>query len=144
MLWIHQIITTLRSPQRSLTKNIKADVEEEIECALKRDVQFSNVPSTKDPDLCSVMDELSSETNEPLNLFEDSLAMSQDDIQRTLLANMPPPKYVVQDSNPHIAVKLESQNSSDNVIADMNPMDFLTMIYPHQMKKSLTWIHLIF
>ncbi|GFV24831.1 calmodulin-binding transcription activator 1 [Trichonephila clavipes] len=117
--------TILKSTKKQ-SQNVKAEVEEGLECALKRDVHFSNVPNTKDPDLCSVMEELSSETKDlPLNLFEDSLAMSQDDIQRTLLANMPPPKYVVQDSNPHISVKIESPHASDNVIVDLNPMDFI-------------------
>ncbi|GFY40286.1 calmodulin-binding transcription activator 2 [Trichonephila inaurata madagascariensis] len=117
--------TILKSAKKQ-SQNVKVEVEEGLECALKRDVHFSNVPNTKDPDLCSVMEELSSETKDlPLNLFEDSLAMSQDDIQRTLLANMPPPKYVVQDSNPHISVKIESPHASDNVIVDLNPMDFI-------------------
>ncbi|XP_071039433.1 calmodulin-binding transcription activator 2 isoform X4 [Parasteatoda tepidariorum] len=106
--------------------NIKSEVEEGLESALKRDVHFSNVPTNKDPDLCSVMEELSSETKDlPMNLFEDTLAMSHDEIQRTLLANMPPPKYVVQDSNPQISVKLESSHQPDNVIVDLNPMDFI-------------------
>ncbi|CAL1269615.1 unnamed protein product [Larinioides sclopetarius] len=118
--------TNTLKPVKKQAQNVKAEVEEGLECALKRDVHFSNVPTSKDPDLCSVMDELSSETKDlPLNLFEDSLAMSQDDIQRTLLANMPPPKYVVQDSNPHISVKIESPHPADNVIVDLNPMDFI-------------------
>lgn len=107
---------------------VKAEVDEGLECALKRDVHFSNSGNKADPDLCSVMEELSSETKDlPMNLFEDTLAMSHDDIQRTLLANMPPPKYVVQDSsaNPRISVKIESPHPSDNVIVDLNPMDFI-------------------
>lgn len=118
--------TTTKTIKKQQTPNVKTDLEEGLESALKRDVNFSNVPTSKDPDLCSVMEELSSETKDiPLGLFEDTLAMSHDDIQRTLLANMPPPKYVVQDSNPQISVKLESPHSSDNVIVDLNPMDFI-------------------
>ncbi|KFM64003.1 Calmodulin-binding transcription activator 1, partial [Stegodyphus mimosarum] len=115
-------------PIKKQSPTVKAELEEGLECALKRDVNFSNVPTSKDPDLCSVMDELSSETKDlPLNLFEDNLAMSHDDIQRTLLANMPPPpKYIVPDStSPQISVKLEPSHPSDNVIVDLNPMDFI-------------------
>lgn len=118
--------TNAKPIKKQQASNVKPDIEEGLESALKRDVNFSNVPTSKDPDLCSVMEELSSETKDiPLGLFEDSLAMSHEDIQRTLLANMPPPKYVVQDSNPQISVKLESPHSSDNVIVDLNPMDFI-------------------
>lgn len=127
---LHSAMDTSDSPDtkpiKKQTQSVKSEIEEGLESALKRDVNFSNVPTSKDPDLCSVMEELSSETKDiPLGLFEDTLAMSHDDIQRTLLANMPPPKYVVQDSNPQISVKLESPHSSDNVIVDLNPMDFI-------------------
>ncbi|KAF8794629.1 Calmodulin-binding transcription activator 1 like protein [Argiope bruennichi] len=63
--------TNTIKPVKKQSQNVKAEVEEGLECALKRDVHFSNVPTSKDPDLCSVMDELSSETKDlPLNLFK--------------------------------------------------------------------------
>ncbi|GBO42271.1 hypothetical protein AVEN_208587-1, partial [Araneus ventricosus] len=54
--------TNTLKPVKKQPQNVKAEVEEGLECALKRDVHFSNVPTSKDRDLCSVMDELSSET----------------------------------------------------------------------------------
>lgn len=111
---------------RIKSQTVKSELEEGLESALKSDVNFSHVPTNKDPDLCSVMEELSSSEQKdlPLNLFEDTLAMSHDDIQRTLSANLPPPKYIIPDTHTRISVKLEPHHSDTDPV-DLNPMDFI-------------------